>query len=54
MKHGKRFAEIAKAVDRSVLYDPEQAIALAKQVSVAKFDWQTPKPRKAPAGGLLV
>ena len=38
MKHGKRFAEIAKAVDRSVLYDPEQAIALAKQVSVAKFD----------------
>ena len=38
MKHGKRFAEIAKEVDRSVLYDPADAIALAKKVAVAKFD----------------
>ncbi len=38
MKHGKKYAEAAKAVDRAALYDPDQAIALAKQVSVAKFD----------------
>ncbi len=38
MKHGKRYAEAAKAVDRATLYDPEQAIALAKQSAVAKFD----------------
>ena len=38
MKHGKKYVEAAKAIDRGTLYDPEQAIALAKQVSVAKFD----------------
>ena len=38
MKHGKKYAEAAKAIDRSMLYDPEQAIALAKQTAVAKFD----------------
>ena len=38
MKHGKKYTEAAKAFERSNLYDPDQAIALAKKVSVAKFD----------------
>ncbi|MBO5520545.1 MAG: 50S ribosomal protein L1 [Eubacterium sp.] len=38
MKRGKKYVEAAKAIDRGTLYDPEQAIALAKQVAVAKFD----------------
>ena len=38
MKHGKKYVEAAKAVDRSVQYDPRDAIALAKKVAVAKFD----------------
>ena len=38
MKHGKRFAELAKQIDRSNLYDPAEAITLAKKVAVAKFD----------------
>ncbi len=38
MKHGKKYAEAAKAIERSTLYDPEQAIALAKQTAIAKFD----------------
>ena len=38
MKHGKKYAEAAKLVDRSKLYEPAEAIALAKQTAVAKFD----------------
>ncbi len=38
MKHGKRYMEAAKAVDRSVLYDAAEAIALVKKTAVAKFD----------------
>ncbi len=38
MKHGKKYVEAAKAIDRGTLYDPEQAISLAKKVAVAKFD----------------
>ena len=38
MKHGKRYAEVAKKVDRTKLYEPEEAIALAKETAVAKFD----------------
>ncbi len=38
MKHGKRYTEAAKAVDRSVLYDAADAIALVKKTAVAKFD----------------
>ena len=38
MKHGKRYAEAAKAVDRSVLYDAADAIALVKKNASAKFD----------------
>ena len=38
MKHGKRYAEAAKKVDRTKLYEPEEAIALAKETAAAKFD----------------
>jgi len=38
MKHGKKYAEAAKAVDRQTLYDPAEAIALVKKSAVAKFD----------------
>ena len=38
MKHGKKYVKAAKAVDRAVLYDPADAIALVKQTAVAKFD----------------
>ena len=38
MKRGKRYLEAAKNVDRSVLYDTADAIALVKKNAVAKFD----------------
>ena len=38
MKTGKRYAEAAKLVDRSVLYDTADAVALVKKTAVAKFD----------------
>ena len=38
MKHGKKYNEAAKQVDRSVQYEPAEAISLAKKTSVAKFD----------------
>ncbi len=38
MKHGKKYAEAAKLVDRTVLYEPNDAIALVKKTAVAKFD----------------
>ena len=38
MKHGKRYAEAAKLVDRMVQYDTAEAIALVKKTSTAKFD----------------
>ena len=38
MKHGKKYAEIAKLVDRTVSYEPSDAIALAKKTATAKFD----------------
>ena len=38
MKHGKKYVEAAKLVDRSVAYEPVDAIALAKKTAVAKFD----------------
>jgi large subunit ribosomal protein L1 len=37
-KHGKRYQEAAKLVERTKEYDPQQAIALAKQAAYAKFD----------------
>ncbi|MBR5247549.1 MAG: 50S ribosomal protein L1 [Lachnospiraceae bacterium] len=38
MKHGKKYVEAAKLVDRAVQYEPADAIALAKKTAVAKFD----------------
>ena len=38
MKHGKKYAEAAKLVDRATLYEPEDAIALVKKTATAKFD----------------
>jgi large subunit ribosomal protein L1 len=38
MKHGKKYVEAAKAIDRATLYDPAEAIALAKKAAIAKFD----------------
>ena len=38
MKHGKKYLEAAKAVDRATLYDPADAIALVKKAAVAKGD----------------
>lgn len=38
MKHGKKYVETAKLVNHAVQYDTVEAIALAKQTAVAKFD----------------
>ncbi len=38
MKRGKKYMEAAKAVDRTKLYDPGEAISLVKASAVAKFD----------------
>ncbi len=38
MKHGKRYVEVAKNVDRLALYEAADAIALVKKNAVAKFD----------------
>jgi len=38
MKHGKKYAEVAKLVDRATFYEPAEAIALVKKTAVAKFD----------------
>jgi large subunit ribosomal protein L1 len=36
--HGKRYAEAAKSIDETTLYDPREAIRLVKQGAKAKFD----------------
>ena len=38
MKHGKKYIEAAKAIERGTLYDPADAIALVKKTATAKFD----------------
>ena len=38
MKHGKKYSEVAKLVDRTVAYEPSEAIALVKKTACAKFD----------------
>ena len=38
MKHGKKYNEAAKQVDRATLYEPADAIALVKKTATAKFD----------------
>lgn len=38
MKHGKKYNEAAKLVDRATMYEPNEAIALVKKTATAKFD----------------
>ena len=38
MKHGKKYVDSAKLVDRTKLYDPEEAIELVQKTAKAKFD----------------
>ena len=38
MKHGKKYLEAAKAVDRSIQYDPADASSTVKKLATAKFD----------------
>ncbi len=38
MKHGKRYSEVAKQVDRMKLYELDEAVALVKSNATAKFD----------------
>ena len=37
-KKSKKYLEAAKSIDRATLYDPAEAIGLAKKAAVAKFD----------------
>ncbi len=38
MKHGKKYLEASKAVDRMKQYEPAEAMELVKKVATAKFD----------------
>ncbi len=38
MKRGKRYKELAKLIDRSVHYEPAEAIELVQKTATAKFD----------------
>ena len=38
MKHGQKYGEAAKLVDRATQYDPAEAIGLVKKTATAKFD----------------
>ncbi len=38
MKHGKKYNEAAKSVDRTTFYEAPEAIALVKKIASAKFD----------------
>ncbi|MBQ9952551.1 MAG: 50S ribosomal protein L1 [Clostridia bacterium] len=38
MKKGKKYSDSIKLIDRTKLYDPEEAIELVKQTAKAKFD----------------
>jgi large subunit ribosomal protein L1 len=38
MKHGKKYNESAKLIDRATFYEVEDAVALAKKTATAKFD----------------
>ena len=38
MKHGKKYVEAAKLVDRAKFYDPDEALGAAIKTAVAKFD----------------
>ena len=38
MKHGKKYNEAAKLIDRAAQYEPAEAITLVKKTATAKFD----------------
>ncbi|MDD6021406.1 MAG: 50S ribosomal protein L1 [Acutalibacteraceae bacterium] len=38
MKHGKKYVDSAKLVDRTMLYDPAEALGLTVKTATAKFD----------------
>ena len=38
MKHGKKYSDAAKLVDRSVQYEHAEAISIVKKTATAKFD----------------
>ena len=38
MKHGKKYQEAAKLVERNKQYEPAEAIALVKKTAIGKFD----------------
>ena len=38
MKKGKKYTEAAKLIDRTMAYDPAEAVALVKKAATAKFD----------------
>ncbi|QNM04797.1 50S ribosomal protein L1 [Qiania dongpingensis] len=38
MNRGKKYAEAAKLIDRTIQYEPADAVALVKKTAVAKFD----------------
>jgi len=38
MKHGKKYVEAAKLIDKTKLYEADEAIALVKKSATAKFD----------------
>ena len=38
MKRGKKYQDAAKAIDRTALYDTDEAIGLVKKTATAKFD----------------
>ncbi|MCP1102058.1 large subunit ribosomal protein L1 [Aequitasia blattaphilus] len=38
MKRGKKYLENAKAIDKTAVYDPNEAVALVKKTAAAKFD----------------
>ena len=37
-KHGKKYVEAAKLIDRTKQYPIEEAVALVKKTSITKFD----------------
>ncbi len=37
-KHGKKYLEALKKVDQNKIYEPQEALELVKEISVAKFD----------------
>jgi len=37
-KHGKKYREAAARIDKNILYDPEDALALVKELAPARFD----------------